>query len=562
MNTQSGLTMAEQLDPFRRKLQQSYSTVRPVSESVLDLASHVQGTDQFVKLRDIVLQWIKNRSGRPLPVAALRGESFDLEEVGSQRTGAVALPSPRYWAARLDDSDREVPQRNWVTEIGIGETAQGRVIFGSRLLCVTRGFDAPFQPSIQSFVRQIVGNCQDITVDGRSIARSVTVVDSEDGVDDLVDLLNRKSRRLAVVVCALPEGSEEVGDSTVDADRLHRYTLGAAHLIVLTASASWFLSDRVGKEFSVFRGAVRSYRPGFDITSDEPFAHPLALPDRIRSWPNGGSQAYEDFLISKLLSSAATTQGSENRIPSFTLVRQLAAEQKLAAARDLGSSDEDLLALAEDEISELKQALEKDRTVYTGLVSQYERERDQAREELEQIQATNNHLRQRLEALQGRLKQASDRPIEQQLPNNLAGFEEWCREHLSGSVEVHNRAMQGVKNSLYVDTTLIYKSLLVLRDEYVPMRREGGLERKHQFETACANLGLAEEPTFSGARYGEQGDEYFVRYAGRRVLLDRHLKKGNGRDQRYCFRLYFFWDDDNEQAVVGWLPSHLDTRIT
>jgi hypothetical protein len=61
---------------------------------------------------------------------------------------------------------------------------------------------------------------------------------------------------------------------------------------------------------------------------------------------------------------------------------------------------------------------------------------------------------------------------------------------------------------------------------------------------------------------GEQGDEYLTQHNGRKRELDRHLKKGNSRDARYCFRLYFFWDEDNEQVVVGWLTSHLGTRLT
>ena len=49
---------------------------------------------------------------------------------------------------------------------------------------------------------------------------------------------------------------------------------------------------------------------------------------------------------------------------------------------------------------------------------------------------------------------------------------------------------------------------------------------------------------------------------GTKRELDRHLKKGNSRNSRHCFRLYFFWDDEDEQVVVGWLTSHLDTRQT
>ena len=58
------------------------------------------------------------------------------------------------------------------------------------------------------------------------------------------------------------------------------------------------------------------------------------------------------------------------------------------------------------------------------------------------------------------------------------------------------------------------------------------------------------------------GARIFVEFGGRRCELDRHLKGRNSRDPRLGFRLYFFWDDDTEQVVVGWLPNHLETRAT
>ena len=36
----------------------------------------------------------------------------------------------------------------------------------------------------------------------------------------------------------------------------------------------------------------------------------------------------------------------------------------------------------------------------------------------------------------------------------------------------------------------------------------------------------------------------------------------DSRDRRYGFRLYFFWDEEGQVAVVGWLPSHLDNRAS
>lgn len=94
------------------------------------------------------------------------------------------------------------------------------------------------------------------------------------------------------------------------------------------------------------------------------------------------------------------------------------------------------------------------------------------------------------------------------------------------------------------------------------MRREGGHDKQKACKAALGKPGLEESPSFSGARASEQGDEYFVQYNSKKRLLDHHLKRSNARDERYAFRLYFFWDEETRQVIVGWFPSHLPTRIS
>jgi len=272
--------------------------------------------------------------------------------------------------------------------------------------------------------------------------------------------------------------------------------------------------------------------------------------------------AYQNFLIDRVLAASVSTRDFEQRLPPFISVRRTAAELRIATARDAGSSDADLLKLAEDEIIKLRKALDEERETNAGLWKVAEDERDQALAEAQHAREANRHLRFRIEQQEQQIEARSGPAATTPIPNALHNFEAWCEAYLSGSVEIHNRAFHGVGKSQYEDVSLIYKSLVMLRDCSVPMRREGGLERKRAYEKACQDLGLEEAATFTGPRAGEEGDTYFVRYAGRRMELDRHLKKGNSREPRRCFRLYFFWDDDEQQVVVGWMPSHLDTRIT
>jgi len=89
--------------------------------------------------------------------------------------------------------------------------------------------------------------------------------------------------------------------------------------------------------------------------------------------------------------------------------------------------------------------------------------------------------------------------------------------------------------------------------QYVPMRR--GTKAKSEFENACRDLQL--EDSLVGDAIRTHKERYTINYAGRPRLLDRHLKRGRAHNDALSFRLYYFWDDETETVVVGWLPSHL-----
>ena len=113
----------EQLAPIAPTLRDGLSVIRPVSQVTLRLRP-AKGHDRFTESIRHILRWMNRRAGRSLPDVAWQGQSFELTDIGAQRTAAVALPEPQFWAARLDDADRTVPLRTWVTEIGVGMDAK------------------------------------------------------------------------------------------------------------------------------------------------------------------------------------------------------------------------------------------------------------------------------------------------------------------------------------------------------------------------------------------------------------------------------------------------------
>jgi hypothetical protein len=558
-NTQG--SFAEQLAPLATRNRVSTATVRKVSQIALRIVGGVSQTNNFEIARRNCLSWISERAGHELPRDAWDGVSFELEDVGAQRTSVVSLSNPRAWAARLDDADDNTPRRYWPTEIAIAYGDGDSVLFACRVQCTTLGEDKPFTRSIPRVVRKIV-DVMPAYVDGRKVSLKPWIISSETDVDELVDFISRKNRGRSVLVFSLPDGSEDPSQTIFPVDSIIRRTVGATHVAIITGPVSFHLSDRVGREFSVFRQAVRSYQPMLNLETDQPFEHPLSLPNKIITWPDRGSDGFADFLVERILSATVTGRDIEDEMPTFLDFKRAALEISRSEAIDGSASDSELLELAEQEIDQLKVQLEETTQTTTALISQADDEISQLKAAVNQLREDNSNQKARISHLSDAVRNRESDEGSAPIPSDFANLDEWSRQHLAGSVFIHNRAIRAAKKSNFADVGLAYTALIILRDYYVPMRIEGGLEKKREYEKCLATASLEESPTFAGARAGEQGEAYFVDFGGKRRELDRHLKGSNSRDERFGFRLYFFWDDETEQVVVGWLPSHLPNRAS
>ncbi|WP_419797789.1 MAG: hypothetical protein ACNI26_16145 [Terasakiella sp.] len=221
------------------------------------------------------------------------------------------------------------------------------------------------------------------------------------------------------------------------------------------------------------------------------------------------------------------------------------------------STGPSLLELAEEEIQLAKQEVDD----VLGLLSVAEKERDDALIHLQDLKADYFSVQARLQYQEKLLEKRSD--IEIEIPNTLDNLETWCQNHLSGSVVVHQRAIKSAKISNFEDVAMIYKVLLILKEHYVPMRKIGGSEYVDKFEAAISEWGLEHTKCFGQKNKAKQFDgEYFITFQGESKELVWHLKGSSSRDGRLGFRLYFFWDDDTKQVVVGYMPGHLKTAQT
>jgi len=504
------------------------------------------------------LKWLSLKAGRELPECARNGKSFELQEVDSQPISVISMDEPRYWSFQIRDADKQVPRRTWITEVGILQTGD-EIEFGCRLQCLSMG-PSPFSDaSLPGVVAKLAEKNQP-SLDGRLLTLEPWRVSDESDVDELVDFLS-KLERSRPVICVSEDSEAEPNTNTVlDTNRLARLTIGAAHVIVLTEPASYLLSDKLGKSFSVFNGAVRTYRSGFDSELDLPNQHPVALRATIDAWEGGGPN-FERFLINQVLHETVVGVDLYKALPSFSDISAQVSNIRFKRALAEGATDTELLELALEETESLKVNHKKDVETFEGRLESAELDRKQIAAERDQARAECFNLRNRMSLLEDRLE-ASENIEQIEIPDSFDELEQWCSNHLSGRVQVLPRALKAASKSLFENPPLAYEALLVLRDQFVRMKTKGSLENKASYESALSARGLEDSASFSGQRAGEQGDEYRVQYNGRAYNLDRHLKGNNSRDERYGFRLYFFWDADNNQVVVGSFPGHLRTRAS
>lgn len=527
--------------------------VRVVSQVALNIA----GENIFRTVQERVLKWLfdPDRNVRPIPDGAWEGESFTIDTDNSEHVDAIRLDTPKYWGLRFSERLKD-PGRIWTTEVGLAERSDGQVVFGCRLLCSERGLPATTPRSIPSFVRGIAFK-QACKLDGRSIGPNPWIVETEEEAADLIDFLCARERRHPVVAFSLPDGSNDPNQTIIPVRHFIRRTVGYVHTVIVKPAATMILTDELGKEFSVYRQAVRTYYPDFDPMDDLATDHPVATAGRIALWQQNNEISFTDFLVYQALRITRPRAELEHDLPPFQQIKQIAAERAREQARASGQSDAQLLELADQEIMAAKTQTSET----LELLKVAEQEREDALSRAREIQASYSAIQARVEHLQERLKATGAKAAS--IPTSLDALETWARENLSGFVEIHDRALKAAQKSDFKNIQLVYDALLLMRDHYVPMRRQGGIELKNAFDGALAALGLENSKCFAQKNKADSfGGEYFVKYQGDRRELDWHLKGNNSRDGRIGFRMYYFWDDDTSRVVVGYLPGHLDTDIT
>jgi hypothetical protein len=479
-------------------------------------------------------------------------DSYD-DEDGILSAEKIETSTLKIWAARFNEPDTDVAGRAWSVELIVAEVDK-KLTLASRLTCFSRHLDFNFEPSVPRIYKKLTERGV-LFADGAKLARWPIDVRSDDEVDWLFALINNKRRTRDIIVLS----ASQDGICQINPNEFANSLTAAAHVVRIFPNAAHLFSQRVGKFLSVFDQGIRIYKPTKQLEIDEPVRHPLFTKRRLQSI----DLEYAQLSIGRdAFRTSVETNLRTNAIPSFAKIRTESFRFRLAELQKSKSDTEIIpqLMSERDVAVAAKIASEAQVNEALDLAAQEDVLRKQAEEDRDFERGRNIALVARVRALESKLAEVNASE-DRAYPLSYDGIEEWVDASFAGRLSLHNRARRSLRDAQYEDVSLVCKMLESLATDYVDGKR-GNRECYLSFEQTIKDSSVEISKSISDNKAGEQGDEYFVIYRGRRQQLELHLKRGTSREQSRNMRIYFFWDEEDEQVIVGYLPGHLDNRLT
>lgn len=541
-----------------------YYAYKQSFEIFIEEGRTIGGTFKFCS--DVIYNWIKKKfpgMGLPDKVRTIH------KSIVPQNADVIFIPNEQYFCMRTVHQDLNDTSRFWITEAEI-MNLNDKLILGIR-----NSYTAPTPDNslnrfgIPVFVRTLQSKC--VLIDGNQRTGELHEITSGQGVEELFDLIVDSRRILPVIVIAQDNTTNkdildlfEVEEGyLIDGQKLAKKLELRAHVFYLPLKYQDEWTKVVGVEWSVFNGAIRTYNPSVSFEDSEYYGHPYTLPNRILAmeYVTGdekiciGGRAFRHILTHHIEDDNAC-----RRIEWNSLQHKFYFNKSMEQYRKIGS-DESLNNDLKEYYGELdieNDQLREENKDLNSKIDILESDLEHGRNELQKYVSINYVNQTRIRNLEKQLEEIKGQKSVIQYPTEYSQIPQWVEDHFCGRMQLSNRALKALKAAVYCDIELVGKALELLASEYYDMKM--GIGSKEVYDAKCKSLYLEDELAISDISAGEQGDEYYITYNGKRKKFDKHLIKGDGRDPRKCLRIYYFWDNETSMVIVGSLPYHLNIR--
>ena len=468
----------------------------------------------------------------------------------------------RIYCIKVAHEDDLVAGRMWTVETSVS-IKENRIYLAVRTFYTSENRNRDYQLcNPPKFVNSIAANC--CLYDGGETLDQIHTIDTEEEVDKLYLIINDKSRVFPVIVISEDQSQDEgikflqsnEEGYHIDGAKLAKSLRQIAHIYYLPLEYQNKWVEMLSMKWAVTNGAVRTYNPGFDIDEEESMTlldHPIALPKNILPMNyinDNGEEIIAGHAFRHLLTHGIKRDNMYRRFrwdeKEVKFYQQIMKESDIEAEKSTDELRQEIQML-KDEIDENKNSYDQLDEFNNELLSEINKRKSEIRASL-----------QRIIDLENRLKEYRDF-ISVDYPEDYKSIPDWVSTQFPGRLELHKKALKCLKdNPAYPDIELLCKAIEFLGKEYYEMKT-GRLEMK-ECESVRLSLGIENSPTGSVASAGRQSKAYNVNYNGRDCRLEMHIKGGksmNSSDARERFRIYYFWDDDDQKVIIGHLPDHL-----
>ncbi len=477
------------------------------------------------------------RPAGPLPV-------FPAKELGGSWAYEAKLFSSgnrRAWGLRLINRDNEDASIQWVTEIVFDETPEGL-----RVSCVNgvnRVDDSPIPFRRRATAPRIIAMLVEAfgAYDGIPIITKPAWARGR-SVDALAAYLAYEKRRHAVVVVS---GDEE-GKCLFNPTLLSPKLTALAHVFILHGEACHrrFAELIPNPKLLVWDGAARIYYPGFSPEAS-PFAHPLIGPRSIReSLEERGQSEFCEGILGQI-AIAATQRGFPGAV--------------------FWDGLDDLIA--DDEIRKHKESASFSHKV----VEVYEEEKKKLLKKIEDLEASQMTLADEKREADGLVKRyfEATRLIRQNVTWREALRNIPEVESVREAIEVAEKELKGrvifrlnsksEQESPFQEPTDLLLALRWIGGDYYQAKSGKKVIRDLNASLRVVLSRWDYSANQSDNTMGANDSWYRVDYklkGGKVAYADAHIGCGASRRPQETIRVAFFWDDDAQVAVIGYVGQH------
>lgn len=312
-----------------------------------EIGTAFEPAEALALARDEVLAWLADTRGVTLPDNVWDGEGF--REIDADTSIEVIVSTrPDAWLFRMRDG--KAGDHQSILDLALAEDGGRIVLLVQSAWSAMAGQRVPL-PVLPEPVRRIATRVG-LSADGRALLPTAWRLRDSADLQTLIALMDSPARRLPLIL--LSEMTAEGGGALVDPDRAADTLLGLAHVVAIPFALAQDLTRLVSKEWSVFSGAARVYRPDLDRYAGAYRRHPLLLP---ATFP--GEQGAEEALVALLRLAAAAGQARASVRIALSELHGRLTGSGLAGRLAGAASDAERIDLLQAEVRRLSLRIEE-----------------------------------------------------------------------------------------------------------------------------------------------------------------------------------------------------------